>query len=332
MIKLQLERFDDAKRILVLKEAAGGRHLFIGVGQNEAKEFRRVMGFHPRSLTASQASWMEMIERRGAQLDAVAIVDLVDGVFKASVYLSQDGRKFDLPARPADAIEWSMRKLIPIWATEEVMRVASVKMRFDEAEQLLTGVSPKPSSAEFDLPVATFEDPSHGRMKRHGIWLARLMTVAFGVFSTLIVLSTLVSLARHLFDAKFSEVRRDFVWFFPLYCTLALGFYLLYGLHSSYRPGPVKLQIFPFGVGVWVGKIKGAMLWAALDRAGKVDWFVPSIDGLKAKDRLIGIGGLGLSPYDPHWREGEIGHYVRRYAPRLLGIEPVDPEGGSTIF
>src|SRR5215204_6410028 len=117
MIKLQLERFDDAKRILVLKEVDGSRHLFIGVGENEAKEFRRVMGFHPRSLTASRAQWMELIERGGAQLDAVAIVDLVEGVFKATVYLSQDDRKFNLPARPADAIEWSMRNLIPIWAT-----------------------------------------------------------------------------------------------------------------------------------------------------------------------------------------------------------------------
>src|SRR5215218_9433040 len=120
MIKLQLERFDDARRILVLKEMEGSRHLFIGVGENEAKEFRRVMGFHPRSLSASRAAWMDMIERRGAQLDAVAITDLVDGVFKASIYLTQEGRQFSLPARPADAIEWSMRKLIPIWATEEI--------------------------------------------------------------------------------------------------------------------------------------------------------------------------------------------------------------------
>jgi|SRR5215216_1568599 len=169
-------------------------------------------------------------------------------------------------------------------------------------------------------------------MKRHGMWFVRGMTVAFGVFASLIVAVTLRYFGRHLLDDDFANVRRDIIWFLPVYFTLALGFYLLYLLHSSYRPGPVKLQIFPFGVGVWMGKIKEAMLWVSLDRAGKTDWFVPTIDGLKSKDRLLGIGGLDLSPYDQNWREGEIGHYVRRYAPRLLGIEPVDPEGGSTIF
>jgi bifunctional DNase/RNase len=332
MIKLQLERFDDARRILVLKEVEGSRHLFIGVGENEAKEFRRVMGFHPRSLSASRAEWMDMIERRGAQLEAVAITNLVDGVFKACVYLSQEDRRFTLPARPADALEWSMRKLIPIWATEEIMRVASVTMRFETAEQVLAGTGPKPNSAEFDVPVATFEDPSRGWMKRNGMWFVRAMTVTYGVFCTLVVLLTLRYIGRHLLNGDLLEVRRDITWFLPVYLTLALGFFLLYGLHSSYRPGRVKLQIFPFGVGVWVGKIKGTMLWASLDGAGKTDWFVPTIDGLKSKDRLLGIGGLGLSPYDQNWREGEIGHNIRRYAPRLLGIEPVDPEGGSAIF
>lgn len=332
MIRLNVERFVDATRILVLKEAEGNRRLFIGIGENEAKEFRRVMGFHPRSLGASRAQWMEMIEWRGAQLVAVAITDLVDGVFKACVYLSQEGRTFDIAARPADAIEWSMRKLIPVWATDGVMGLASVRMELETAERVLAGICPKFDSYEFDAPVVTFEDPSPTWMKRHGIWFARLMTITFGMFGLSVVLLTLLKLGRHVLEADMANVQRDLLWFLPVYVVVGFGFYLLYLLHSSYRPGKARLQIFPFGATVWMGKIKNAIFWSSLEKAGRTDWSIPTLDGLKSKDRHLGIGGLDLSPYDPYWREGEIGWYVRRYAPRLLGIEPVDPEGGSAIF
>jgi hypothetical protein len=164
------------------------------------------------------------------------------------------------------------------------------------------------------------------------MWFVRVITVLYGVFTTLAVLSTLRYLGSHAIDRDVAKVRSDLIWFTPIYLTLAVGFYLLYALHSSYRPGPVRLLVFPFGISVWMGKVKRAVPWTSFDCAGRTDWFLPTIDGLKAKDRLLGLGGISLSPYDPNWREGEIGDCIRRYAPRLLGIDPVDPEAGSTIF
>ena len=53
---------------------------------------------------------------------------------------------------------------------------------------------------------------------------------------------------------------------------------------------------------------------------------------MKLKSLHLGMGGIGLSSYEKNWREGEIGALILRYAPRLVGIEPVDPDGGSTVF
>ena len=103
MIQLVVDRFDETKRILAFKEAEGDRYLFIGFGEKEAAEIGRAMRLEPFGPDTNRATWMEMIEQRGARLDSLAITDLVDGVFKASVFLTQDGRSFDLPARPADA-------------------------------------------------------------------------------------------------------------------------------------------------------------------------------------------------------------------------------------
>src|SRR5262245_8088040 len=101
-MRLGIERFDEAGHVLARKSANENRFLVIGFAENESAEIGRAIRHEPPSIDTSHPKWMEMIEHRGATLDAVTIVDLVEGVFHARVQLTQLGRSFDLPARPAD--------------------------------------------------------------------------------------------------------------------------------------------------------------------------------------------------------------------------------------
>jgi bifunctional DNase/RNase len=329
---LRVERFDEEKRILALKDADGDRYLFIGFGEKEAAEIGRALRLEAPSPDAHRETWMDMIEHRGATLDAVVITDLVDGVFKANVVLTQDVRTFDVPARPADAIAWAMRAVVSTSATDELMHIATVRMTLPVVDLTLAGFGPNPLRDDFGTPVATFIDPFSARRMRLERKFIRFTNWFFILFGLLVVGSTSPYLIDHVLASNFDSVVRDLKWFLPMYGAMALGLYFVHLLNHANKHGRAELEIYPFGVRVWMGKIKGAILWSALEKPGVTAWFVPKIDGLKSKNRRLGVGGLGLSPYEKDWRDGEIGGYVRRYAPRLLGIEPIDPEGGSPVF
>jgi hypothetical protein len=65
------------------------------------------------------------------------------------------------------------------------------------------------------------------------------------------------------------------------------------------------------------------------------------VDGLRLKQPILAhfagrgvktrAGGIPLENYERHWRSGDIGRCIRLYAPHLVGIEPRDAEGGSTL-
>jgi bifunctional DNase/RNase len=332
MIQLQFERFDETNHILALKELDGDRFLFIAFGEKEATEIGRSLRLEPAGLDASQARWMEMIEQRGAVLESVAITDLFDGVFNSSVFLIQDGRSFDLPARSADAIAWTFRSAIPVLATTEVMRLASVKMSYQEVEEALAGTGPEAKSETYGDPVAAFRPPT---TKPSPAVTSALLVVGWCVTSLLAtaMLWMMVAFARNRISAgDYRAVALDLVFHVPHVIVLLGMSVLLLNIRRSDRKGGTILEIYPFGARLLFGKIKAYALWLKLDTVGPTAWYAPGVDGIKSKKRFFGIGGIGLSPFENNWREGEIGGLIRRYRPSLLGIEPVDPEGGRPIF
>lgn len=117
-----------------------------------------------------------------------------------------------------------------------------------------------------------------------------------------------------------------------MYGLLATGLFLLFHLHRLHRDGGACLENYPFGARVHMGKMEAAIVWLSLEKPGRTAWFAPKVEGLRSKTRRLGAGGLALSPYEKNWRDGEIGRLIRRYSPRLLGVELVDPEGGCYIF
>jgi uncharacterized protein len=329
MIALELEKFDEFQRLLVLREIEGDRYLFIRFGERESSELERAIRGESFGPDACRATWMEMIEQRGAILDGIAITDLVEGAFKATVWLTQSDRSFDLPARPADGLAWAIRSRSPISATGELMRLAGLILRKETVTEALEGKKPLPDKTEIGFPVKSFQEPYPFRQASSVIVpFAWLSIIGCGAFS--ILLLALITL-KHFRDGDLGMAVYDIAYCLPGFALIAILIGILSQLRRMARERSATLEVFPLGFRVRIGAIVHQVSWASLDRVGQATT-IRKVDGLIFKKRRGLSIGIPLAGFEPNWREGEIGILVRRYAPRLFGIEPVDPEGGSPIF
>src|SRR5947209_7123598 len=103
---------------LILRETAGQRRIPIIIGGFEAQAIALEMeGIKPpRPLTHDLVK--TLVETLGGAITEVAIHELRDGTFFASLRLNDEQ---DIDARPSDAIALAIRFGVPIWVSESVM-------------------------------------------------------------------------------------------------------------------------------------------------------------------------------------------------------------------
>jgi uncharacterized protein len=116
--------------IVLLKEAAGDRYLPIWIGAVEATAIALAQqGVVPaRPLTHDLLK--DVLEGLGAELSAVTITDLRDGIYFADLQFRSG---VTISARPSDAIALAIRVGTTIYAEEAVLAEAGVSIP-DEAE------------------------------------------------------------------------------------------------------------------------------------------------------------------------------------------------------
>jgi bifunctional DNase/RNase len=109
--------------IVLLKEAAGDRYLPIWIGAVEATAIALAQqGVVPaRPLTHDLLK--DVLDSLGAQLTAVTITDLRDGIYFADL---QFANGVSVSARPSDAIALAIRAGTTIYAEETVLAEAGV--------------------------------------------------------------------------------------------------------------------------------------------------------------------------------------------------------------
>jgi len=66
-----------------------------------------------------------LIEQLNAKVRRIVVSDLQDQTFFARIFLEQDGREFEIDARPSDSIALALRFKAPIFVTENVVQQAS---------------------------------------------------------------------------------------------------------------------------------------------------------------------------------------------------------------
>jgi uncharacterized protein len=112
---------DDAARFLVLLKAPGGdllpivvdalQALAIAAGRQEERPARPLT--HDLMLSA--------LELLGASLQKVEITDLVEGTYYAMLVLERQGMRYDVDARPSDALALAVRAKCPVFVAEHVL-------------------------------------------------------------------------------------------------------------------------------------------------------------------------------------------------------------------
>jgi len=121
-VVVRVDRDDSSKvvsdhRIVVLREADGGRRLpiWIGAGEGNALALRLRDATPPRPLTADLMT--ELVRVLGGRVERAAVTRLEEKTFYAT--LTVDGQELD--ARPSDAINLAVRTGAPIVVAPEVL-------------------------------------------------------------------------------------------------------------------------------------------------------------------------------------------------------------------
>lgn len=332
MLSLHIHRFDETRRLLALRQAERNRFLLLCFGEKETAEIGRALRCEPSARESPRPEWLSLVERHGAGLEAATITTLVDGGFQASARVSDAGQLFDFVARPADALACAIRCQAPMFATAEVLHMAGLYLHPEAVDQVFAGKSLALEDGQIGPPANEFQQSQSIWLQRANSYFAPLgwVLISLTVFSTTVELAV----AAILFNTGgFPGFARRLAEALAIYAAVVLLAGILIQVHRMARQRTTKLEVFPVGVRITQDKRSFRAGWTSFANAGQVPRSFRSADGLLYwDDHRRSDPGLALSPYERNWRQGEIGVLVRRYAPRLLGIQPLDPDGGRPIF
>ena len=130
MIEVTLEDIavsgEDGARFLVLLKAPSGDLLPIVIDALQAVAIAagRHGERHERPLTHDL--YLSTLELLGAALVRVEITDLSEATFFATVVLERQGVRYDVDARPSDALALAVRAGCSIWVAEHVLEASGL--------------------------------------------------------------------------------------------------------------------------------------------------------------------------------------------------------------
>lgn len=138
--------FDTNRRgVIILADTQEERFLPIFIGPFEAHSISLAgQTIHQRPLTHQLTN--SIITTLGYQLEKMEIVKLQDQVFYALLHVRNGEARFEIDARPSDAIALALGADVPIYVAEHVLDQAAVlsedavQQEKDELRDLLAGI------------------------------------------------------------------------------------------------------------------------------------------------------------------------------------------------
>jgi bifunctional DNase/RNase len=115
--------------VLILRDQQASRYLPLWIGTAEATAISLALEGvdSPRPLTHDLLS--NVIEQLGGLVTSVAVNELVDGTFYATInFLNHDS----ISARPSDAVALAIRNGVPVFVEQEVMDFAGMDLAIDD--------------------------------------------------------------------------------------------------------------------------------------------------------------------------------------------------------
>ncbi|MDE3071012.1 MAG: bifunctional nuclease family protein [Acidobacteriota bacterium] len=120
--------------IVLLKTVDGNRFLPIWIGHPEAASIlMKLQGATtPRPMTHDLIC--DVLGELDVKCTQVAVTELRENTFFASITLSVGGRELEIDSRPSDAIALAVRWGAPIYASEEVIAESAIEFEHESEE------------------------------------------------------------------------------------------------------------------------------------------------------------------------------------------------------
>ena len=122
--------------IVLLKEHDGERFLPIWIGAMEATAIAFALQGIVTARPMTHDLMKNLLEELTVQVERIAITELKDGTFFATIQMQHGGRRYEVSSRPSDAIALAVRVNVPIFANEDVLTEASIVIRDDEEQEV----------------------------------------------------------------------------------------------------------------------------------------------------------------------------------------------------
>ena len=117
--------------IVLLKTVDGNKFLPIWIGHPEAAAIlMKLQGAStPRPMTHDLIT--DVIGELEAQCTRVAVTELRDNTFYASITLKINGQEVEIDSRPSDALALAVRTKAPIFAAEDVIAESAIEFEHE---------------------------------------------------------------------------------------------------------------------------------------------------------------------------------------------------------
>jgi hypothetical protein len=122
--------------IVLLKEREGERFLPIWIGAMEATAIAFALQGIVTARPMTHDLMKNLLEELTVQVERIAITELKEGTFFATILMQHGGRRYEVSSRPSDAIALAVRVNVPIFANEDVLTEASIVIRDDEEQEV----------------------------------------------------------------------------------------------------------------------------------------------------------------------------------------------------
>ncbi len=121
--------------IVLLKTADGNKFLPIWIGHPEAAAIlMKLQGAStPRPMTHDL--FTEMLGQLDAQVSRIAVTELRDNTFYATVTIAVDGSEIEVDSRPSDAIALAVRAEAPIFAADSVIEESAIEFEHEDVNE-----------------------------------------------------------------------------------------------------------------------------------------------------------------------------------------------------
>ncbi len=114
------------QRVVLLKENEGERYLPIWIGPYEAEAIQYALHEVEVARPLTHDLLKNILQKLGARVLRVEVVDLRENVFYGNIVLEHGGRILEIDSRPSDALALAVRVHVPIYVAEHVLEAAGI--------------------------------------------------------------------------------------------------------------------------------------------------------------------------------------------------------------